>query len=62
MTFYANVLQHYSFRKDSQTGFKPEMSTTHQLFIMQHVMDMAEGKNPLYFAFLGKAFMSMPQL
>jgi hypothetical protein len=60
MRLYANVLnsrlvsylEKYRLRVDCQTGFRPEMSTTHQLFVIQHLIDWAMGITPLHFAFL----------
>jgi hypothetical protein len=60
MRLYANVLnsrlvsylETYRLRVDCQTGFRPEKSTTHQLFIIQHLIDWAMGITPLHFAFL----------
>ena len=60
MRLYANVLnsrlvsylENNRLRVDCQTGFRPEVSTTHQLFIVQHLIDWAQGVTPLHFAFL----------
>jgi exonuclease III len=60
MRLYANVLnarlvsylEKYRLRVDCQTGFRPEMSTTHQIFVIQHLIDWAMGITPLHFAFL----------
>ena len=60
MRLYANVLnsrlvsylENNRLRVDCQTGFRPEMATTHQLFIVQHLIDWAQGVTPLHFAFL----------
>jgi len=49
-----------------RTGFRPGFATTHQLFITQHLLDMAAGSHSLLFAFLDltKAYdrVSRPQL
>ena len=60
MRLYANILnsrlvaylENNRLRVDCQTGFRPELSTTHQLFIVQHLIDWARGVTPLHFAFL----------
>lgn len=60
MRLYASVLnsrlvmflENNRLRVDSQTGFRPDMSTTHQLFVVQHLLDWAMGVTPLHFAFL----------
>jgi hypothetical protein len=45
-------LERHQLRDDSQTGFRPGLSTSHQLFIVQHLLDMAAGDEPVLFAFL----------
>ena len=60
MRLYASVLnsrlvqflETNRLRVDCQTGFRPDMSTTHQLFVIQHLLDWAMGVTPLHFAFL----------
>jgi Reverse transcriptase (RNA-dependent DNA polymerase) len=60
MRLYASVLnqrlvpylENNRLRVDCQTGFRPEMSTTHQLFVVQHLIDSTMGVTPLHFAFL----------
>jgi hypothetical protein len=45
-------LEKHHLRDDTQTGFRPGMSTVHQLFIVQHLLDMVGDNSPLVFAFL----------
>jgi hypothetical protein len=60
MRLYAKVLnsrlvsylEQNQLRVDCQTGFRPNLSTTHQLFIVQHLIDWMMGVTPLHFAFL----------
>jgi hypothetical protein len=47
-----SYLEKYRLHVDCQTGVRPEMSTTDQLFIIQHLIDWAMGITPLHFAFL----------
>jgi hypothetical protein len=60
MRLYASVLnsrlvsylEQNRLRVDCHTGSRPDLSTTHQLFIVQHFIDWAMGVTPLHFAFL----------
>jgi hypothetical protein len=45
-------LEKHHLRDDTQTGFRPGLSTVHQLFVVQHLLDMVGNHSPLVFAFL----------
>ena len=45
-------LEKHHLRDDTQTGFRPGLSTVHQLFVVQHLLDMVGDDSPLIFAFL----------
>ena len=47
-----SYLEKHHLRDDTQTGFRPGMSTVHQLFIVQHLLDTVGEEDPLVFAFL----------
>jgi hypothetical protein len=49
LVFYLGILR---LRVDNQAGFRPEMSTAHQLIIVQHLIDATLGDKPLLLAFL----------
>jgi hypothetical protein len=42
-------------RAPTQAGFRPGLSTTHNLFTLQHLVDKATPKSPLYCCFVGSA-------